>query len=156
VKQKQQLIILVIVETFSIRVTGASVWTLAFRMFLEVQHLFCWGGASLPIRWLIWTPSNIKWLSTVVTPTRKKQLTKQQSRRYADRRTVCTIIKTTSIGDGTRLSVIVGVAVCARGRLTLSCCDAERYRCACFCTAHRGWLGVVTVICAASTGGGAF
>jgi len=31
--------------------------------------------------------------------------------------------------------------------------DAERYRCACLYTAHRGWLGVVTGISAASTGG---
>ena len=31
--------------------------------------------------------------------------------------------------------------------------DAERYRCACLHTAHRDWLGVVTGISAASTGG---
>ena len=88
---------------------------------------------------------------------------------------MCTIIKTTSVCDGDASSfgggrgwlagdtdvlagwpVTVGVVevgvVDTRYGVSQPGADAERYRCAVY-TAHSGWLGVVTGISAASTGG---
>jgi len=86
-----------------------------------------------------------------------RRLNRQQNNNNRTAVRIITIIKTTSVGDASAVGdglagwpVTVGVVDTRYGvsqEQTLSGRGAR------VCTAHRGWLGVVTGISAASTGG---